>query len=90
MTGYKNPNSCFIGIEFEWFVGDPLTEAQYQTALEIIKQIKNPILIGHKDIASYKSDDMEFACVELRKRLTPVSNNRDLILQKIEEIKQLL
>jgi len=90
LTGYKNPNSCFIGIEFEWFVGDPLTEAQYQTALEIIKQIKNPILIGHKDIASYKSDDMEFACVELRKRLTPVSNNRDLILQKIEEIKQLL
>lgn len=92
LTGYKNPNASFLGIEFEWFVGDPLTEAQYQTALEIIKNsgIKNPILIGHKDIASYKSDDMEFACVELRKRLTPVSNNRDLILQKIEEIKQLL
>jgi len=87
---YKNPNASFIGIEFEWFVGDPLTEAQYQTALEIIKQIKNPILIGHKDIASFKSDDMEFACVELRKRLAPVSNNRDLIFQKLEEIKQLL
>lgn len=90
LTGYKNPNASFIGIEFEWFVGDPLTEAQYQTALEIIKQIKNPILIGHKDIASFKSDDMEFACVELRKRLAPVSNNRDLIFQKLEEIKQLL
>lgn len=90
LTGYKNPNASFIGIEFEWFVGDPLTEAQYQTALEIIKQIKNPILIGHKDIASFKADDMEFACVELRKRLVPITDNKALILQKIEEIKQLL
>jgi len=92
LTGYKNPNASFLGIEFEWFVGDSLTEAQYQTALEIIKNsgIKNPVLIGHKDIASFKADDMEFACVELRKRLVPITDNKALILQKIEEIKQLL
>lgn len=92
---YKNPNASFIGIELEWFVGDPVTEAQYQTCLEIIKNsgIKNPVLIGHTDIASFKSDDMEFACVELRRRLTPnapVIDNKALILQKLEEIKQLL
>lgn len=92
ITGYKNPNSSFIGIELEWFVGEGVTEAQYQKCLEIINNsgIKNPILIGHKDIASFKSDDMEFACVELRKRITPVTDNRALILQKLEEIKQLL
>ncbi len=92
LTGFRNPNASFLGIEFEWFVGDLLTEAQYQKALEIIKDsgIKNPILIGHKDIASFKADDMEFACVELRKRLVPVVDNKALILQKLEEIKQLL
>jgi len=89
---YKNPNASFIGIELEWFVGDTVTESQYQTCLEIIKNsgIKNPVLIGHTDIASFKSDDMEFACVELRKRLVPVTDNKALILQKLEEIKQLL
>jgi N-acetyl-anhydromuramyl-L-alanine amidase AmpD len=92
LTGFKNPNTSFLGIEFEWFVGDSLTEVQYEKALNIIKDsgIKNPILIGHKDIASFKADDMEFACIELRKRLVPVVDNKALILQKLEEIKQLL
>lgn len=92
LTGFRNPNASFLGIEFEWFVGDLLTEAQYQKALEVIKNsgIKNPVLIGHKDIASFKADDMEFACVELRKRLSETVDNKALILQKLEEIKQLL
>lgn len=68
---YKNPNSYLIGIECEWFPGEQLTEEQYQVLINIIKDtgIQNPILIGHSDIASYKSDNMQFACLELKKRL---------------------
>lgn len=83
-TGYKNPNESFVGIELEWFVGDDVTPAQYDRIMEIIQQvgIKNPVLIGHTDIASYKSDDMEFACKMIRNRLG--GSIRDAI-SKIEE-----
>lgn len=69
---YENPNKYFIGIECEWFVGEELTEQQYGVLIEIIKDtgIQDPILIGHSDIASYKSDNMQFVCLELKKRLT--------------------
>lgn len=69
---YKNPNTYFIGIECEWFVGDKLTDSQYKVIFDIIKDtgMQNPIIIGHKDIASYKADDMEFACKIIRNQLT--------------------
>ena len=68
---YKNPNSSFIGIECEWFPGEKLTEAQYKVIFDILKDtgIRNPIIIGHKDITSYKADDMEFACKIIRSQL---------------------
>lgn len=83
-TGYKNPNESFIGIELEWFPGDDVTQAQYDRILEIVQQagIKNPVFIGHADIASYKTDDMEFACKVIRSRVS--GSLRDAIT-KIEE-----
>lgn len=68
---YKNPNTYFIGIECEWFPGETLTEAQYKVIFDILKDtgMRNPIVIGHKDIASYKADDMEFACRIIRSQL---------------------
>lgn len=83
-TGYKNPNESFIGIELEWFAGDDVTPAQYEKIMEIVEKvaIKNPIFIGHTDIASYKSDDMEFACKVMRGRLS--GSLRDAVT-KIEE-----
>jgi len=55
---FKNPNASFIGIEFEYMVGDKLTEWQYSQAIEIIKNsgIKNPQIMCHKEITRYKSD----------------------------------
>ena len=76
---YKNPNTYFIGIECEWFVGDKLTDAQYKIIFDILKDtgIVNPIIIGHKDIASYKADDMEFACKIIRNQLIKKTMNED-------------
>jgi N-acetyl-anhydromuramyl-L-alanine amidase AmpD len=83
-TGYRNPNESFIGIELEWFVGDDVTPAQYDRIMEIVQQanIKNPIFIGHTDIASHKADDMEFACKVMRGRMS--GSLRDAVT-KIEE-----
>lgn len=55
---FKNPNDSFIGIEFEWFQGDKVTEQQFLSAVEIIKKggIINPAIICHKEITDYKSD----------------------------------
>lgn len=55
---FLNPNESFIGIELEWFVGDAITEKQFQVVTDIIKKggIKNPILMCHKEVTDYKSD----------------------------------
>jgi len=71
---YINPNQYLIGIEFVWFPEDgaTLTEWQYKTALEIIKNsgIPNPILVDHHSVCDYKTDDIYFGVLELTKRLT--------------------
>lgn len=79
---YKNPNSSFIGIELEWFVGDVVTEAQIAAVCQIIANsgIKNPVVLSHKEITDYKGDfttkdgkiDMT-AVLEIRKRITPAA-----------------
>ncbi len=53
-----NPNQSFIGIELEWFVGQPITEAQFTAMQGIITKggIKNPIILCHKEVTDYKSD----------------------------------
>ena len=55
---FKNPNDSFIGIEFEWFKGDELTEAQYGAVVNIIKSsgVVNPIILNHSEICAYKGD----------------------------------
>lgn len=55
---FLNPNESFIGIELEWFLGDKVTEVQYNKVVDIIKTggIKNPILLCHKEVTDYKSD----------------------------------
>lgn len=55
---FKNPNESFIGIELEWFVGDSITDSQYNMVTQIIRKsgIKNPVILCHKEIASFKSD----------------------------------
>lgn len=55
---FLNPNESFIGIELEWFLGDKVTEAQYQVVTDIIKKggIVNPVIMCHKEVADYKSD----------------------------------
>jgi len=70
---YINPNQYLIGIEFEWFVGDTLTEWQYNTAIEIIKAsgIKDVTLIDHHSVCDYKTDDLWFAVQEVMRRINP-------------------
>jgi len=109
---FKNPNTSFIGIEFVWgydMNGDgsitdaerTLTEWQYKCAMEIIKSsgIINPILISHKEIADYKTDDMLFAVTNITVRMTSQvpqvnkTNNQDVVKQiqtKLGEIQVLL
>ena len=79
---YKNPNSSFIGIELEWFVGDVVTEAQIAAVCQIIANsgIKNPIVLSHKEITDYKGDfttkdgKIDLTAVnEIRKRITPAA-----------------
>lgn len=55
---FKNPNDSFVGIEFEWFQGDKITEAQLGTVVNIIKTggINNPIVLSHSELTSYKAD----------------------------------
>lgn len=80
-----NPNDYFIGVEFEWFPGEPLTEWQYQEAIRLVKEsgIKNPIFLSHKEITSYKADDMLFAVKEIEKRLT---NTLGEVKKKLAEL----
>lgn len=70
-TKYINPNQYLIGIEFEWFVGDLLTEWQYRCFIDILKAsgIKDPLLFDHHSICDYKSDDLYFAVQEVKRRL---------------------
>lgn len=69
---YVNPNKYLIHIEFEWFVGDQLTDFQYECALQIIKDsgIKNPIIVDHHSICDYKTDNIYFGVVAVNKILT--------------------
>lgn len=102
---FINPNQSFIGIEFAWGYdvdgdGDvdamdgtlTCTPEQIASGLQIIKEsgIKNPILIGHKDICSYKKDDMEFLCKilrdELAKPVVPVPPSKDAIKAQITNL----
>lgn len=72
ITGkYINPNEYLIGIEFEWFEGDTLTEAQYQLLMQVVKDsgIHDPIFVDHHSVCDYKSDDMFFAVQEISNRL---------------------
>lgn len=96
----KNPNQSFIGIENEWFVGDTITEQQYQAMVKIIQDsgIKNPILLTHKQITDYKSDfmtpdgKMDTSVIEeLKKRLATVSKltKQDVITKMTELINNL-
>lgn len=80
LGGFKNPNDSFIGIELEWFMGDKVTDQQYLAMFEIIKNggIKNPIILCHKQIASFKADfqkpdgTIDYTVVEtLIAKLTP-------------------
>jgi hypothetical protein len=53
-----NPNESFIGIELEWFVGDPITEAQFKCMSDIISKggVQHPVILCHKEVTDYKSD----------------------------------
>ena len=53
-----NPNSYYIGIENEWFVGEGLTEQQYANIVEYIIStgIKFPEIRLHSEITDYKAD----------------------------------
>lgn len=64
---YKNPNDNFIGIELEWFDGDTITTAQYDSVVEIIKSsgIIDPIILTHTQVTSYKSDFGDYSKVIL-------------------------
>jgi len=104
LGGFKNPNYYFVGIEFAWGYdvnGDgvvnafdkTLTDWQIKTAVEIIKSsgIKDPILLSHKEISSYKSDDMLFAVDMLTKILseTKVESKEDIKKQIISLVEKL-
>lgn len=75
---YKNPNQSFIGIELEWFPNDVVTSQQYDVVCDIIKRsgIVDPIILCHKEVASFKSDfqkadkSLDLSIVEeVRKRI---------------------
>lgn len=71
---YVNPNESFIGIELEWFVGDKITDKQYEAVLTIIKNsgIANPLFLTHKEITDYKPDfPFEMGVIEeITRRIT--------------------
>lgn len=58
LGSYKNPNESFIGIELEWFVGDVVTQQQYDAVWNIItnSKIANPIILCHKEVTDFKAD----------------------------------
>jgi len=74
-----NPNFNFIGIELEWFVGDVVTSAQYDTIMQIIKKvnIKDPVILCHRQITDYKSD---FTTKDGKTDLTVVNEVRKRLL----------
>ena len=73
-----NPNESFIGIELEWFVGDPITEAQFKCMSDIIAKggIKNPVILCHKEITDYKSDFDTPTITTILKRLGAPKDNK--------------
>lgn len=87
LGGFKNPNDSFIGIELEWFEGDYITQPQMAKLIEVIKEcnIKDPVFIGHTDISSFKKDDMEFVCKDLRKYFSVKDISIQDAIHKIEE-----
>lgn len=82
---YINPNQYLIGIEFEWFAGEALTEWQYSTVIEIIKScgINEPIIIDHHSICDYKTDDMWFAVMEVMRRFGLMTNTPTIVQNQI-------
>lgn len=90
LGNFINPNEYTVGIEFEWYPGENLTQEQINTFIEFVeylenlKVIKNPFFLGHKDIASYKSDDMEFACKIFREYFS--NRNTDTKKQTIDKL----
>jgi N-acetylmuramoyl-L-alanine amidase len=108
---FDNPNKYFIGIEFVWGYDmnsdgtitpseRTLTEWQYSCVMDIIKAsgiAYNPdYVLSHKEIASYKGDDMLFACIELQKRflntdmVIPVAEQIEVIKKKISILTKML
>lgn len=97
---FLNPNESFIGIELEWFLGDKVTEAQYQTISNIIKagKISNPVIMCHKEITDYKSDfqkadgTLDTSIVEeITRRLSPtpiqaVDTITPLVLKLVSQV----
>lgn len=92
----ENPNSHYIGWEFEWFPGDSLTEAQCQNAIEQIKAdgiiAPEKLLetsLSHKEITVDKADDMFFALKEIQSRLEGAGNEelKAQIITLINKIK---
>lgn len=76
-----------------------LTDWQYRAAIEIFKKNENIIpikqdmmLISHKELADYKSDDTIFVRNELLKRMFPsaVPNDKEKIKQAIKLLESLL
>lgn len=84
ITGkYINPNEYLIGIEFEWFEGDTLTEAQYALLMQVVKDsgIHDPIFVDHHSVCDYKADDMYFAVQEISNRLARMTQEASPVVK---------
>lgn len=74
-----------------------ITDWQYRCAIDILKknEIAIPIkpdmiILSHKEISDYKSDDTIFIRDGILKRLFPMVDKKKIILDKLEELKQLI
>lgn len=91
---YDNPNDHFIGIELEWFEGDVITIAQYNSVIDIIKKsgIINPIILTHSQVTSYKTDFGDYSKTILeyiKSNLSTTSSKEEIKQQIINLVKQL-
>lgn len=95
---FKNPNESFIGIELEWFVGDVVTQAQYDAIQSIIigSKIVNPIILCHKEVTDFKADFTKVGGVydptvvdKVRQSLKPTLSRDEKKAQIIKLIQEL-